>query len=282
VTSPAAPGATSAAHSLARRIVAALIMMPVVLGALWLGHPYWTILVAIAAGMMAWEWRRLTAAGAVGAIGWAMMALAALAVLLTGFGEVRLALWVLGVGGLLLGLAAALGESPAGGGWAWLGTLYAGLPSLALVWLRDDPASGLATLLWLLFLVWAIDTAAYAAGKLIGGPKLVPRISPSKTWAGLAGGAAGAAIIGYLAARWTGLPDPWLLTGLSLLLALAEQAGDLFESAVKRRFGVKDSSGLIPGHGGILDRVDGLVAVALIVAGFALWGGGSPLAVWAP
>ncbi|MGH6879549.1 MAG: phosphatidate cytidylyltransferase [Hypericibacter sp.] len=280
MTAPAAPGATSASHSLARRIVAAFVMMPVVLGALWLGHPYWTLLVALAAGMMAWEWRRLTAQGTVGAVGWAMVLLAAAAVLLLGFGQVPLALWALLGGALLLGLVASLGEGWVAGAWVSLGILYAGLPSLALVWLRYDPVSGLATLLWVLFLVWAVDTAAYTAGKLIGGPKLIPRVSPSKTWAGLAGGAAGAAIIGYLAACWAGQPNPWLLTGLSLLLALAEQAGDIFESAVKRRFGVKDSSGLIPGHGGILDRVDGLVAVALIVAGFALWGGGSPLAVW--
>jgi phosphatidate cytidylyltransferase len=257
-------------------------MMPVVLGALWLGHPYWTVLVAVAAGMMAWEWRRLTTQGTVGAVGWAMVALAGAAVLLLGFGEAQAAVWILLAGALLLGLAAGLREGWAGGAWLWLGALYAGLPSLALAWLRDDPISGLATLLWLLFLVWAVDSAAYTAGNLIGGPKLAPRISPSKTWAGLAGGALGAAVIGYLAARWAGQPNPWLLTGLSLLLALAEQAGDIFESAIKRRFGVKDSSGLIPGHGGILDRVDGLVAVALIVAGFALWGGGSPLAAWAP
>ena len=282
MTSPAAPGATSAAHSLARRVVAALVMMPVVLGALWLGHPYWTVLVAVAAGMMAWEWRRLTAQGTVGAVGWAMAALAAAAVLLLGFGQGQAAIWILLAGALLLGVAAGLKEGWAGGAWLWLGALYAGMPSLALVWLRADPTSGFATLLWLLFLVCAIDTAAYAAGKLIGGPKLVPQISPSKTWAGLAGGAVGAAIIGYLAARWAGLPNPWLLTLLSLLLALAEQAGDIFESAIKRRFGVKDSSGLIPGHGGILDRVDGLVAVALIVAGFALLRGGSPLAIWGP
>jgi phosphatidate cytidylyltransferase len=254
--------------------------MPVVLGALWLGNPYWTFLVAAATGLMAWEWRRLTAGGSMGAIGWAMPGLAAGVVLLQVFAGPEVALWVLVAGALLLGLAAGLREGRASSGWLGAGILYVALPGLALAWLRDDPQFGLSTVLWLLVLVWAIDTAAYVAGKLIGGPKLIPRISPSKTWAGLAGGAIGAAVVGYLAARFAGQADPWPLTLLSLLLAFVEQAGDAFESGIKRHFGVKDSSGLIPGHGGILDRVDGLVAVALAVAGFALLAGGSPLEIW--
>jgi len=280
VTSSATPGATSAAHSLARRVVAALVLMPIVLGALWLGNPYWALLVAAATGLMAWEWRRLTARGAMGPIGWAMVGLATGVVLLQVIGRPELGLWVLVGGALLLGLAAGLREGRASSGWLGTGIGYVALPGFALAWLREDLQSGLATVLWLLMLVWAIDTAAYVAGKLIGGPKLIPRISPSKTWAGLAGGALGAALIGYLAARWAGQANPWPLTLLSLSLAFVEQAGDAFESGIKRHFGVKDSSGLIPGHGGILDRVDGLVAVALLVAGFVLLTGGSPLVVW--
>jgi phosphatidate cytidylyltransferase len=273
-------GATGGAHSLARRIIAALILMPVVLGALWLGHLYWAVLVALATGMMAWEWRRLTARGMVGPIGWAMVGLVASTVLLQGFGMAQTALWLLLAGALLLSLTAGMREGAAGGIWTGLGSLYASLSGLALVWLRDDPQSGLPTVLWILLLVWVIDTAAYGAGKLIGGPKLIPRISPSKTWAGLVGGALGAALIGYLAALCVGQANPWPLTAFSLLLAFIEQAGDAFESAVKRHFGVKDSSGLIPGHGGILDRVDGLVAVVLVIAGFVFLMGGSPLAIW--
>jgi phosphatidate cytidylyltransferase len=276
------PGAAGSAHSLAQRVAAALVLMPIVLGALWLGDLYWTLLVAAGTGVMGWEWRRLTARGSMGPTGWAMVGLVVAVILLQGLGGADSARWVLIVGALLLCLVAGLREGRAGGGWLGAGIVYVALPGLALAWLREDPRFGLATVLWLLLLVWAVDTAAYVAGKLIGGPKLIPRISPSKTWAGLAGGALGAALIGYLAARWVGQTNPWPLTLLSLLLAFVEQAGDAFESGIKRHFGVKDSSGLIPGHGGILDRVDGLVAVTLVVAGFVLLAGGSPLANWRP
>jgi len=276
------PGAASSAHSLAQRVAAALVLMPIVLGALWLGDLYWTLLVAAGTGVMGWEWRRLTARGSIGPTGWAMVGLVVAVILLQGLGGADSARWVLIVGALLLCLVAGLREGRAGGGWLGAGIVYVALPGLALAWLREDPRFGLATVLWLLLLVWAVDTAAYVAGKLIGGPKLIPRISPSKTWAGLAGGALGAALIGYLAARWVGQTNPWPLTLLSLLLAFVEQAGDAFESGIKRHFGVKDSSGLIPGHGGILDRVDGLVAVTLVVAGFVLLAGASPLANWRP
>lgn len=280
MTSPSVPGASRSAHSLARRVAAALVMIPIALGALWLGDPYWTLLVTAASGAMVWEWRRLTARGSMGPAGWAMVGLVLAVLLLQGLGEPSAARWVLIASVLLLGLAAGLSEGSTRAGWLVGGVIYVALPGLALIWLRQDPRFGLPTMLWLLLLVWAIDSAAYAAGKLIGGPKLIPRISPSKTWAGLVGGALGAALIGYLAASWAGQASPWPLTLLSLLLALVEQAGDAFESGIKRHFGVKDSSGLIPGHGGVLDRVDGLVAVTLAVAGFVLLSGGAPLAGW--
>jgi phosphatidate cytidylyltransferase len=280
VTSPSIPGASHSAHSLARRVAAALVMIPVVLGALWLGDPYWALLVTAACGAMAWEWRRLTARGSLGPAGLAMVGLVLAVLLLQGLGEPDTARWALIAGVLLLGLAVGLGEGVARAAWLVGGVIYVALPGLALTWLRQDPRFGLPAVLWLLLLVWAIDTAAFAAGKLIGGPKLIPRISPSKTWAGLAGGALGAALVGYLTARWGEQTSLWPLTLFSLLLAFVEQAGDAFESGIKRHFGVKDSSGLIPGHGGILDRVDGLVAVTLAVTGFILLSGGVPLADW--
>jgi phosphatidate cytidylyltransferase len=132
-------------------------------------------------------------------------------------------------------------------------------------------------LLWVLALVWATDTGAYIAGRRIGGAKLAPRISPNKTWSGLGGGIAAAALVGAVAALWLGTSSVWLLLGVSAALAIVEQVGDLAESAFKRRFGVKDSSDIIPGHGGVLDRVDGLLAVIVAVAGLSLAGGGSVL-----
>lgn len=153
------------------------------------------------------------------------------------------------------------------------GTPYIGVPALSLAWLRSDPASGFETILWLLCLVWATDIGAYFAGRLIGGPKLLPRVSPKKTWAGLIGGMVSAAGVGAGIAAWLGLS----VVGFGLLsagLAVVSQAGDLFESWVKRRFNVKDSSNIIPGHGGVLDRVDGVLPVAVVVAVVAAVQGG--------
>lgn len=266
-------------RSLERRLAAALVLIPVVLAALWFGSPYWDLLIAAGAAAMSWEWSRLTGGGV---FGWpgrlAMLAvLAALAV-------ERLVGPAAAVGGLAIGAAVVAAVGGATGTarralWLAAGVAYVGLPCLAMLWLLQDHEAGFATVLWVLVLVWAIDSAAYVAGKSIGGPKLIPRVSPNKTWAGLIGGAVAAAIVGYVAADWRGQSDPWLLAGLSAALALVEQAGDAAESAVKRHFGVKDSSGLIPGHGGMLDRVDGLVAVSLAVAGFELIAGHSPLAL---
>jgi phosphatidate cytidylyltransferase len=144
------------------------------------------------------------------------------------------------------------------------------------LWLRALPGEGLQTLFWVLALVWAVDTGAYFAGRAIGGPKLAPRISPNKTWAGLGGGVAAALLVGIAAAALTGakaLPLAFISAGL----AFVEQAGDLMESAIKRRFNAKDAGRLIPGHGGLLDRVDGLIATLLAVAALTLAAGRSPL-----
>lgn len=148
--------------------------------------------------------------------------------------------------------------------WMTTGLLYAGLPGIALIWLRAQP-QGLGFVLWVLTLVWATDIFAYFAGRLIGGPKIAPRISPKKTWAGLVGGVVGAMAIGGGVADYVGFPAPlfWTLSGV---LAVVAQVGDFFESWLKRRVGVKDSGTLLPGHGGIMDRVDGLVPVAVLVA----------------
>lgn len=265
-------------RALERRFAAAFVLIPIVLAALWFGSPYWDLLIAAAGAAMSWEWSRLTGGG-FGRPGW----LAMLAVLASLAAE-RLVGPVAAIASLAIGAGLVATVVIAAGTtrralWLAAGVAYVGLPSLAMLWLQQEPGLGFATVLWLLVLVWAIDSAAYAVGKAIGGPKLIPRVSPNKTWAGLIGGAAAAAIVGYVAARWQGQTDPWLLAGLSALLAVVEQAGDAVESAVKRHFGVKDSSGLIPGHGGMLDRVDGLVAISLAVAGFELIVGRSPLAL---
>lgn len=144
------------------------------------------------------------------------------------------------------------------------GQIYVGLPSLGILFIREQP-DGLSLALWTFCVVWATDTAAFFAGRAIGGPKLAPRLSPNKTWAGLGGGILGAMALGAVVVALAGLPA--LLIPLSALLAVVAQAGDLFESWLKRRAGVKDSGRLLPGHGGALDRLDGFVPVAAIVGG---------------
>lgn len=163
--------------------------------------------------------------------------------------------------------------------WKLAGLGYVAIPCATLIWLREthlesSPNAGMLMVLYLMFAVWATDIGAYFAGRRIGGPKLAPAISPNKTWAGLAGGMAAAAAIGGVCASFT--PYPLSFSGcifMGAVIALVAQAGDLFESWLKRRAGVKDSGMLIPGHGGLLDRVDGLIAAAPVyglMVGFGL------------
>lgn len=153
--------------------------------------------------------------------------------------------------------------------WYLLGLVYALAAALALLWIREHadptlPNGGLVLTFWVFIVVWATDIGAYFAGRAIGGPKLAPSISPGKTWAGLYGGVVAAAIIGGLWVLFSGLPFVLLL--LAPLFAVAAQGGDLFESWMKRRAGLKDSGHLLPGHGGVFDRLDGLLPVALLTA----------------
>ncbi|WES31396.1 phosphatidate cytidylyltransferase [Varunaivibrio sulfuroxidans] len=151
--------------------------------------------------------------------------------------------------------------------WLTLGVGYVGLACIAFMWLRGDTESGFLTVTWLFGAVWATDIGAYVFGLSIGGPKLAPKISPKKTWAGLIGGmtcaaACGAAIGYFLAAA----PALWGWAAFSAFIGAVSQGGDLFESWVKRRFGLKDSGAIIPGHGGLFDRVDGLLSAILVTA----------------
>jgi phosphatidate cytidylyltransferase len=151
-------------------------------------------------------------------------------------------------------------------GWRVVGVFYIGLPCWALLSLRADPVAGRDTVFWLLAVVWAADIGAYAFGRLIGGPKLAPVISPNKTWAGFIGAVGMSAIVGVGAALLLDQTAVLTLAGLSALVGAASQVGDLVESWFKRHFGVKDTGSIIPGHGGLLDRVDGLLAAAVGVA----------------
>jgi phosphatidate cytidylyltransferase len=149
--------------------------------------------------------------------------------------------------------------------WHAGGVIYIGLPALALVALRVFPAQGALVVLGLFLIVWATDTGALVFGKLIGGKKIAPRISPGKTWAGTIGGSVTAAMVYGLYIAFFGF-DAFLAMAFALVFSLAAHGGDLFESLVKRRFGTKDSGGLIPGHGGVLDRMDSMFAASVVLA----------------
>ena len=157
-----------------------------------------------------------------------------------------------------------------GFGWKVAGFIYALLPALSLLWIRDRAPQGLELLLWIFIVTWTTDIGAYFAGRAIGGPKLAPGISPHKTIAGLVGGVVSATLAGYAWAELTSLSAA--LFWLAPLFALAAQAGDLFESWIKRKAGVKDSGSWLPGHGGALDRLAGLVVVAALTAAVQLGG----------
>jgi phosphatidate cytidylyltransferase len=157
-----------------------------------------------------------------------------------------------------------------GPAWSIGGFIYALLPALALLWIRERDEQGLFLILWVFLVTWSTDIGAYFFGRAFGQTKLAPSISPGKTVAGLYGGAAAATLVG---GAWTGAADlGWVLLPLAPLFAFAAQAGDLFESWMKRRAGVKDSGSWLPGHGGILDRLDGLVPVAVLTAAVQIAG----------
>ena len=256
------------ASGLKARIVSALLMAPVALAAVWFGSPWIEVLTIVAAGIMAWEWTRLCGAGSFGATGVLIVATVILAVVLGAARANGLALAVAVAGsGLVLGIG--LGRREPAPNLTAIGVLWLAVPCIALLWLAREMGTG--AIFWILAVVWATDIGAYAVGRTVGGPKLAPRISPGKTWSGLFGGMACAALAGFITARIAGTP-PWSLVLLSAALAVVGQAGDLAESSLKRRFGAKDASGLIPGHGGLLDRLDALLAVVATVAVLRLAG----------
>ena len=267
----AAPAASAEGDSrnLSTRIIAAAVLIPLALAIAYAGGWLWTALVTLAAIGLYVEWlmvvglvadRRVVASGVV--------ALAAAGLCLA-IGRIDFALVVLGVGLVVVALL-----TPAQRNWSALGFIYAAVAEIASVLLRLDPVKGFAALVFVLVIVWVTDSGGYFAGRGIGGPKLWPRVSPKKTWAGAAGGlVASLAVAGAFAALDLGKVGPLLM--ISGVLSVVSQLGDLFESAVKRRFGVKDSSQIIPGHGGLLDRLDGFVAAVAMAALFGFLRGGA-------
>jgi phosphatidate cytidylyltransferase len=238
----AAPEAPSESNSrnLLMRIVVAAVLIPLAVAIAYAGGWLWTALVTAAAIGLFVEW--LAVVGLAGA--------------------------------LAIGLVAVGSTAPDRRAWAAAGFCYAAAAEIASVLLRLDPDKGFAALMFVLVIVWVTDSGGYFAGRGIGGPKLWPSVSPKKTWAGAVGGfVASLAVACGFAAFDLGRTIPLLLA--ATVLSVASQLGDLFESAVKRRFGVKDSSHIIPGHGGLMDRLDGFVAAVALAAVFGFLRGGA-------
>jgi phosphatidate cytidylyltransferase len=239
------------------RIVSGLILAVIVLTATWYGGLAFSILSALIGLLIYYEWSTITrlrteqpVANTVGWIGQAAIAVAVVSGTV-GYSLVLLVLFF----AIAIGFVAMRGVSR----WFPAGMIYAGLTGIALSSIRGADSVGLHAMLYVFSVVWATDILAYFIGRAIGGPKLAPKISPGKTWSGAIGGAVCAVIAGGLVAWVVSPQSVALAASVAFLLSVCSQAGDLFESFIKRRFGVKDSSHLIPGHGGVMDRVDGLI-----------------------
>ena len=242
------------------------MLAPLALGCIWVGGVSFTGLVALISIGLCYEWLGLC--GQRSALAAALFAALPVSVVLTAMGEtmsVLVLLMTATAAGTALGRGLSLTRPLA------FGIPYLGLGAVALVWLRQPAEGGGVNVIVLLLVIWASDIGAYMAGRAFGGPRLAPVISPGKTWSGALGGLVAAAAVGVAASAILGKGAPsWRPVAFAVLLGVVSQVGDLFESLLKRHFGVKDSGSMIPGHGGLLDRLDAVLAAAPVAALLAL------------
>ncbi len=268
-----------ASDRLALRVVSAAVLAPLAVGAAYLGGWPFLIFWMTAAVLIQWEWHRIVAepGGIASGAGGAGIGVAGICAM---FGPaVGIVL------GVALGVALEALLTPTRRIWTAAGVLYAAAMLVACVLLRADAGYGFTAIIFLFAIVWATDIFGYCVGRGIGGPKLWRAVSPKKTWSGALGGAVGALVAGLAIASRAYHANLLAVAGLALLLSAVSQVGDLFESSVKRRFGVKDASHVIPGHGGVMDRLDGFLAAVVVAAviGIARGGMAAPargLLVW--
>jgi phosphatidate cytidylyltransferase len=268
---PAHPAGTIAPGrgELTLRVCSALVLVPLAVGTAYLGGWPFAVFWSLAAIGVFWEWSALVAGDQRRSI--VMVGGAALVVSLG-----------LAAGGRLIGavIVTALGTAGvatmarAQRGWVAGGVPYAGAIGIAPIALRSDSEDGFIAVMFLFAIVWTTDIVAYFLGRLIGGPKLLPRVSPKKTWSGAISGLAAAVLAAIAVAQVAGLSGLLAIAAVAAVLSAVAQAGDLFESQLKRRFGAKDSSHLIPGHGGLMDRLDGFVLAAAVAALIGIVRGG--------
>ena len=258
------------------RVLSAAVLVPAVLFAVWAGAGLYLVLIAVATALLSLEWGGMTAPTAPLRVATTVMVSVLAGIFITYIGHYPQG-WALAAAGALLAAIVARGvsERPAD---AALGVIYIGIPCLCLIWLRAMPQGAWWTFM-LMAITWSADIAAYAVGNALKGPKLWPKFSPNKTWSGFIGGLAAAMLAGpamvvgaraVAEAGWIASPPFHLHMAAAVVIGLAgglaTMGGDLVESMLKRRFGVKDSGDLIPGHGGLLDRVDGLMFAVVVVA----------------
>jgi phosphatidate cytidylyltransferase len=261
--------APSGRSELSLRVMSGVVMAAAAILSAWLGGLAFALLWTAAAVIVAFEWQRIVHGAGAGAA----QALTIAAAVAAGAGAwfeswpVLMAAFALAAPAALLfgrGHAADTGE----------GVVYAAALAASVILCRGVESAGLAVILWLFAVVWGTDTCAYFAGRALGGPKLWPAVSPKKTWSGAIGGLLGGALLGLAVLHVAGIAVKWPHLLLSLAFSVATQAGDLFESALKRRYDVKDAGAIIPGHGGVMDRLDGFIFAAALAAVVGVWRGG--------
>ena len=262
------------------RVGSALVLAPLAIGVAYLGGWVFAVFWGLAAIIVMWEWTTLVAGPDRRSVLMTAIVAVALAAALAASSveasddmrDLRLAAAPIV---LILGMLASAIIAPRGRGlWVAAGVPYAGAMGLAPIVLRSDTEFGFVAIIFLFAVVWVTDIAAYFVGRAVGGPKLAPRLSPNKTWSGSIGGLAGAVLAAVLVVKVSGVGGVLAAVVIAIALSIAAQAGDLFESAIKRRFGAKDAGALIPGHGGLMDRLDGFVAAAVLACLIGLAHGG--------
>ncbi len=267
---PSNTGKSTFASNLTLRIASAVVMAPLALWTAYLGDWPFALFWAIAAIAVLWEWITLVA----GRNNWLMFfacgSALAVTTMLAWRGRPSAAIFVVGLGALAATIFAPRQQRI----WVTAGIGYAGALLLAPLLLRGDGWLGFIALVLLFAIVWTTDILGYFGGRAFGGPKLMPSVSPKKTWSGAVSGALGAMLVAVLTASALGEFNKTAIAVLALLLSIVSQLGDLLESWIKRRFGAKDASGLIPGHGGVMDRLDGFWAAALAACLIGLLRGG--------
>ncbi len=252
----------------AARAISAVVLGSIAVLALWIGSATFVVLVLAFALAMCWEWGRAVRGTSLDRIH-LLHAAAVIAACVMTFLSATQTVAILAI--IAIGTVAVYAMSGRHMRWmSALGVPYVGLPAAVLIWFRLDEPHGFVAVLFIFCVVWAHDTFAMLVGKLVGGPRLWPVLTPNKTWAGVAGGLVASAAVGAIFAALLVAADGLLLATTGFLLGLASLAGDLVESAFKRNYHLKHASGLIPGHGGVLDRLDGAVLAANMSAVIAL------------